>query len=272
VTHEPAWPELPWREWGPTVATLHLWLQIVGKVRMALTPPLDHWWHITLYVTDRGLTTSPIPIQGRTFQVDFDFIDHRLDITDTLGRAFTMALEPMSVASFYRAFMGGLRRLGIEVEIRATPSDVPDPIPFEADELHASYDPAHAHLLWGALFQADRVMRKFQGGFEGTVSPVHLFWGSFDLASSRFPDGTGAESAIGWWPAGDPPGPAFYAYTSPPPEGFATAPIRPAEAFWSRQFGEFLLPNDVIGSAAGADAKVLEFFESAYGAGRRHSG
>jgi hypothetical protein len=262
--------DLPWREWGPTVTTLHLWLQIVGKVRMALTPPREHWWHITLYVTDRGLTTSPIPLEARTFQVDLDFVDHRLEVRDSDGRAFGVALEPMSVATFYRSLMDGLRGLGIEVAISRMPSDVADPIPFETDELHASYDPAHAHLLWRALREADRVMRAFQAGFDGTVSPVHLYWGSFDLASSRFSD-TGEESAIGWWPAREEPGPAFYAYTTPAPEGFATAPIRPPEAFWSTHFGEFLLPSDAIGSTDDPDDKVLEFFESTYGAGRRHS-
>jgi hypothetical protein len=257
---------LPWREWQPTVSTLHLWLQVVGKVRMALTPPLDHWWHITLYVTDRGLTTSPIPVEGRTFEVDLDFIDHRLDITDTEGRTFAMALEPMSVAAFYRAFMDGLRGLGIGVEIRTMPSDVPDPIPFEADEVHASYDPTHAHLLWRALFHADRLMKQFQAGFDGAVSPVHLYWGSFDLASSRFL-GSG-ESAIGWWPASEAPGPAFYAYTTPAPDGIADQPIRPPEAFWSTRFGEFLLPNEALVSAeADADARVFEFFQSTYEAG-----
>jgi len=261
------WPKLPWRAWGPTITTLHLWLQIVGKVRMALTPPLDRWWHITLYVTGRGLTTSPIPIEGRDFQVDLDFIDHRLDISDTDGRAFAMKLEPMSVAAFYGRFMAGLRGLGIEVEIRMLPSDVPDPIPFEEDELHASYDPTHAHLLWRALSEADRLMKAFQAGFAGEASPVHLYWGSLDLASSRFSERSGEESAIGWWPASEPPGPAFYAYALPAPDGIAFAPIRPPEASWSTRFGEFLLPNDAIGSAADPDAKVLEFFQSAYEAG-----
>lgn len=262
------WPELPWTEWKPTIDTLHIWLQIVGKVRMALTPPLDHWGHITLYVTSRGLTTSPIPVEARTFQVDLDFVDHRLEITDTEGRAFAMALEPMSVATFYRTFMAGLRGLGIEVEIRAVPSDVPDPIPFDADETHASYEARHAHLLWRAQHRADRLMKQFQTGVPGTVSPVHLYWGSFDLASSRFSGRPGEESAIGWWPASEPPGPAFYAYTSPAPDGISSAAIRPAEAFWSTRFGEFLLPDNAIGSTPDPDAKVLEFFQSAYEVGR----
>lgn len=263
------WPQLPWTEWEPTITTLHLWLQVVGKVRMALTPPLDHWWHITLYVTPRGLTTSPIPAEARSFQVDLDFIDHRLEITDTDGRAFAMALEPMSVAAFHRALMAGLHGLGIEVEIRTMPSDVPDPIPFELDEVHASYDPTHAHLLWRGLRQADRLMKESQAGFAGRVSPVHLYWGSFDLASSRFSGRPGEENAIGWWPASEPPGPAFYAYTLPAPDGISSVPIRPPEALWSTRFGEFLLPHDAIGSAADPNAKVLEFFQSAYEAGER---
>jgi hypothetical protein len=269
VSGEPdGWPLLPWAEWEPTITTLHLWLQIVGKVRMALAPPLDHWWHITLYVTASGLTTSPIPMEGRDFQVDLDLVDHRLQITDTQGGAFEMALERMSVATFYGKFMAGLRGLGIEVSIKTMPSDVPDPIPFEADEVHASYDPRHIDRFWRGLRQADRLMKKSQAGFPGMVSPVHLFWGSFDLASSRFGK-AGAESAIGWWPASEAPGPAFYAYTSPAPKGFSSATIRPTEASWNTRFGEFLLPNDAIRTAPDPDAKVLEFFRSTYEAGAR---
>jgi uncharacterized protein DUF5996 len=261
------WPELPWREWQPTIDTLHRWLQVAGKVRMALTPPLEHWWHITLYVTPRGLTTSPIPIDTRQFEISFDFIDHRLEVSVTDGGAFAMPLAPISVATFYKQLMAGLRGLGIEVEIKTTPSDVPDPIPFESDETHASYEPMHAHLMWRALLDADRLMKAFQAGFPGTASPVHLYWGSLDLATSRFSDRAGEESAIGWWPASEEPGPAFYAYTTPAPDGFASAPVRPEEAFWSTRYGEFILPNDAIRTAPDRDAKVLEFFDSTVAAG-----
>ena len=180
------WPELPWTEWQPTISTLHMWLQIVGKVRMALAAPLNHWWHTTLYVTSRGLTTSPIPIEGRNFQVDFDFIDHRLDVRDTDGRTFEMTLAPMSVATFYRELMAGLRRLGIEVRIWTKPAEVDQAIPFEQDETHASYEPMQAQLFWRALTHADRVLKAFQTGFVGKVSPVQLFWGGLDLATSRY--------------------------------------------------------------------------------------
>jgi Family of unknown function (DUF5996) len=282
------WPELPWREWRSTVATLHMWVQIVGKVRMALAPPLNHWWHVPLYVSARGLTTSPIPYRSRLFEVEFDFVEHRLQVGDSDGRVFTMALEARSVASFYREFMDGLRALGIDVRISTRPVEVADSIPFETDEQHASYDPGHARLLWRGLAQADRVMKEFQGGFVGKASPVHLFWGSFDLAASRYsgrsaplhPGGapncptwvmeeaySREEHAVGWWPSSDEPGPAFYAYMYPEPEGFSSAPIHPADASFDPRLGEFILPYDAARRAADPDAAVREFFESTYAAG-----
>ena len=287
MTTEP-WPELPWREWEPTITTLHMWLQVVGKVRMALAAPLNHWWQTTLYVTSRGLTTSPIPFEERHFQVDFDFIDHRLSVSDTDGRTFEMTLEPRSVATFYREFMAGLRGLGIEVNIWTTPVEFPDPIPFELDEQHASYEPMHAQLFWRALLQADRLMKEFQTGFVGKVSPVHLFWGGLDLATSRYsgrraplhPGGipnitdwvneeaySREEFAMGWWPSFEPPGPAFYTYTYPEPDGIRTADIRPAEAAWDERIGEFTLTYDAVRAAADPDAAVLAFFQSTYQAG-----
>ena len=180
------WPELPWRDWEPTISTLHMWLQIVGKVRLALAPPLNHWWHVPLYVTARGLTTSPIPYGDGEFQVDFDFVEHRLCVTDADRAPFTMALEPLSVARFYREFLAGLRSRGVDVAIWPHPVEVADAIPFEQDERHAAYDPAHAQLLWRALVQVDRVLKRFQTGFVGKASPVHLFWGGFDLATTRY--------------------------------------------------------------------------------------
>jgi hypothetical protein len=285
---EDPWPELPWREWAPTISTLHMWVQIVGKVRMALAPPLNHWWHVPLYVSARGLTTSPIPYGRRQFQVDFDFIDHRSRVTDSDGREFTIALEPMSVARFYRAFMDGLRTLDIEVRISARPSEVANAIPFESDEQHASYDRQQAHSFWRGLLQADRVMKAFQSGFIGKASPVQFFWGSFDLAAARYsgkpaplhPGGapncptwvmeeaySHEEVSIGWWPASETPGPAFYSYAYPEPEGFRSAAIRPAGAFFDDRLGEFVLPYDVVRRSPDPDAAAQEFFQSTYEAG-----
>jgi hypothetical protein len=288
MTTQDAWPELPWREWAPTIDTVHMWTQIVGKVRMALAPPLNHWWHVTLYVTARGLTTSPIPYESRQFQVDFDFIEHRLHARDSNGATFMMNLEPKSVATFYRDFMDGLRSMGIHVKISTRPQEVVEAIRFEADEQHASYDPRHAQLMWRGLLQADRIMKTFQTGFVGKSSPVHFFWGSFDLAATRFsgrpaprhPGGvpncvdwvmeeaySREASSAGWWPQSVDPGPAFYAYTYPAPPGFERAAFRPLEAFFDGAFGEILLPYDDVRMSTDPDAAVLAFLESTYAAG-----
>lgn len=282
------WPELPWREWKPTIDTLHMWVQIIGKVRMAFASPLNHWWHTTLYVTSRGLTTSPIPIGARDFQVDLDLREHRLDVGDSDGRTFEMTLAPMSVATFYREFMAGLGGLGIEARIWTRPMEVADAVPFEQDERHASYEPMHAHLFWRALTHADRVLKAFQTGFVGKVSPVHLFWGGLDLATSRYsgrpaprhPGGvpnladwvnveafSREEFASGWWANSDPPGPAFYSYTYPEPAEIRSAVVRPAEAFWDARLGEFALTWDSARVAPDPNAAVLEFFRSTYEAG-----
>ncbi len=290
--HDP-WPELPWHEWGPTITTLHRWVQIVGKVRMALAPPLKHWAHVPLFVSPPGLTTSPIPYGHGQFQVDFDFVDHRLQVTDGQSVMFAMALEPQSVARFYREFMDGLGGLGIDVRISTRPVDVADVIPFESDEQHASYDPRQAHSFWRGLLQAARVMTAFQSGFVGEASPVQFFWGSFDLAAARY-SGTSArrqpggppngpdrvpeeadsreESSIGWWPSSDAFGPAFYAYTYPEPQGFRSAPVRPAEAFFDLGLGEFIVSYDAVRQARDPDAAVLEFFQSTFAAGARLAG
>jgi hypothetical protein len=283
-----AWPVLPWREWEPTISTLHMWTQIVGKVRMALAPPLNHWWHSTLYVSPRGLTTSPIPHANGLFQVDFDFIDHRLLVTDSEPRSFSMALEPKSVARFYRELMAGLRSVGIDVRISTKPVEVTTSIPFEADEQHASYDRRHVESLWRGLLQADRVMKAFQSGFLGKASPVHFFWGSFDLAATRFsgrpaplhPGGapnrprwvleeaySREESSIGWWPSSEGAGPVFYAYTYPEPDGFADARVGPADARFDSRYREFMLAYDAVRDLADPDAAALEFFQSTYQAG-----
>jgi Family of unknown function (DUF5996) len=287
------WPELPWREWTPTISTLHMWVQIVGKVRMALAPPLNHWWHVPLYVSSRGLTTSPIPYGRRQFQVDFDFLDHRLDAIDSDGGSFTIPLVAQSVARFYREFMDGLRGLGIDVRIWTRPVEVAAAIPFESDEQHASYDPDHANAVWRGLLQADRVMKAFQTGFVGKASPVQLFWGSFDLAAARYsgrpaplhPGGvpncptwvmeeaySREEISLGWWPSNEDLGPVFYSYTYPEPAGFGSAAIRPAEAFFDPTFGEFVLAYDVVRHAADPDAAVQEFFQTTYEAGANLGG
>lgn len=282
------WPELPWREWQPTIETVHMWTQIVGKVRTALAPPLNHWWHSALYVTSRGLTTSPIAYGRQTFQVDFDFIDHRVLIRDSRGGSFGFPLQGRSVARFYREFRQGLRGLGIDVKISTRPVEVVQAIPFDLDEEHAAYDPAHVQAMWHGLIQADRVVKAFQSGFAGKASPVHFFWGSFDLAAARYSDlgaprhpGGAAncaawvmeeaysreEFSIGWWPSSDPPGPSFYAYAYPEPAGIRSARVRPAEALFDAHLGEFILPYEAVRNAADPDAMAQEFFQSTYEAG-----
>jgi Family of unknown function (DUF5996) len=291
-TAEP-WPELPWHDWQPTISTVHMWAQIVGKVRMALASPLNHWWHVTLYASSRGLTTSPIPYRHRHFQVDFDFLEHRLDVTDSIGGSFTIPLVPQSVARFHREFMDGLRGIGIDVRIWPRPVEVADAIPFDADEQHASYDPRHAEMFWRGLLQADRVMKAFQSGFVGKASPVHFFWGGFDLAASRYsgrpaplhPGGvpncptwvmeeaySREETSVGWWPSDEVYGPAFYSYAYPEPDGYRSAPIRPREAFFDTRLGEFLLPYEAVRLATDPDAAVQEFLQSTYEAGANLGG
>ena len=286
-----SWPDLPWREWQPTISTLHLWTQIVGKVRMALTPPLNHWWHVPLYVSARGLTTSLIPYRGRSFQVDFDFIDDHLSVVDSGGGLYAMPLRPITVAAFYRDLMDGLRSLDVEVEISTRPVEVVDAIRFDLDEEHHSYVSAHARAFWQGAVQADRVMREYQSGFAGKASPVHFFWGSFDLATTRY-SGRGAplhrggapncptwvmeeaysreEISLGWWPSSDPPGPSFYAYAYPEPDGFSSTAA--AGASYDSQLGEFILPYDTVRQAADPDAAAQEFFQSVYEAGAELGG
>jgi hypothetical protein len=279
------WPHLPLDAWETTRATLHIWTQIVGKIRLALAPTINHWWHVPLYVTCRGLTTSPIPYGARTFQIDFDFIDHRLSIATCDGGREAFALEPRSVADFYAEIMGRLRSLGLETRIWTTPVEIADPIPFERDHEHVAYDPAFANRFWRALVQADRVLTAFRGRFCGKVSPVHFFWGSFDLAVTRFsgrpaPPHPGAPnvadivtreayshevSSCGFWPGGPGmPEPAFYAYAYPAPDGFARAKVEPETAFFSEGFGEFLLPYRSLREAADPDEVLLRFLQSTY--------
>jgi Family of unknown function (DUF5996) len=276
-----AWPSLPLDEWRDTYATVHLWTQVVGKVRLALAPYVNHWWQVPLYVTCRGLTTSVIPYGSRTFQIDFDFIDHRLLMQTSDGATESSALQPRTVADFYSDVMSRLRSLGLDIHIWTMPVEIPNPIPFEADREHRAYDPEFVRRFWRILVQVDRIFTVFRGRFTGKVSPVHFFWGSFDLAVTRFsgrrapakPDADRVTreayshevSSCGFWPGGDGVElPAFYSYAAPEPTGFATAPVRPAGAFYSKDIGEFILPYDDVRQADAPDTALLEFLQSTY--------
>src|SRR5579859_293566 len=278
------WPALPFEAWRDTRETLHLWTQIVGKVRMELSPPVNHWWHVTFYVTPRGLTTSAIPCQGGTFSVTFDFIEHNLFVLTSDGTAKTLPLIPRSVAAFYRELMACLQALGIEVTINTLPSEIPSPIRCDEDEIHASSDPVYAHRFWRILAQIETVLQRYRSNFLGKSSPVHFFWGSFDLALTVFsgrraPERPGVdritreaysheEISCGFWPGDErSPTPAFYSYTYPEPPELGTASIRPAAATYNQQLGEFLLPYDDVRNASSPEQELLEFFQSSYEAG-----
>ena len=279
------WPSLPLGAWEDTYTTLHMWTQIVGKIRLALTPMVCHWWQVTLYATPRGLTTSPIPYGTRVFQIDFDFLDHELRIETADGDRRSFALASRSVAEFYRETMAALRALGIDVRIWTTPVEVEDRTPFEKDHIHASYDPDYAQRCWRILLQATRVLTIFRSRFIGKVSPVHFFWGAFDLAVTRFsgrpaPQHPGAPnlarfvarevyshevSSCGFWPGGGPiDKPVFYAYAYPEPEGFKAFPLQPKEAFYSEDLKEFLVPYDAVRTAQSPDQVLLAFLQSTY--------
>ena len=281
-----SWPSLPLAEWKDTYATLHMWTQIAGKVRFAQTPWINHSWHVTLYVTCRGLTTSPIPYGERTFQIDFDFIDHKLVIETSDGEVRYVELRPRSVADFYREVMIKLRELGLDIHIHTLPNEIAVPIPFEKDEQHASYDAEYANRFWRILVQTDRVFKEFRARFIGKCSPVHFFWGSFDMAVTRLsgrpapphpggvphlPDIVAREayshevSSCGFWPGGGPvPYPVFYAYAYPAPEGFKDAPVKPGSAFYNTDLGEFLLPYDEVRNAERSDEMLLDFLQTTY--------
>lgn len=285
---EAAWPSLPLDEWSDTCATLHLWTQIVGKVRLAQSPPINHSWHVTLYVTARGLTTSPIPHGARSFEIDFDLVEHRLAIRSSDGRSGGFALEPRSVAAFYRRLMDELAGLELPVRISRKPNEVSDPVRFDRDHAQRAYDAEYAHRFWRALVSADRVFKRFRGSFVGKCSPVHYFWGAPDLAVTRFSGRTAPEhpggiphlpdrvtreayshevSSAGFWPGGGAtPYASFYAYAYPEPPGFADVPVRPASAFYSAELREFLLPYDVVRTARSPDDTLLEFLQSTYAA------
>jgi Family of unknown function (DUF5996) len=287
------WPSLPLQEWQDTYATLHMETQIVGKIRLALTPRINHWWNVTLYVSSRGLTTSPIPYRAGCFEIIFDFLHHQLLVETTWGESRALALEPRPVAEFYRELMAALADLGIQVSIWTTPVEVPDPIPFEQDHEHRSYDPEYAQRFWRLLIQADRVLTKFRARFIGKSSPVHFFWGSFDLAVTRFsgrpaPLHPGAPnvadsvtreayshevSSCGFWPGGTGhEAPVFYAYAYAEPAGFAGYPVQPSEAFYDEAFHEFLLPYDAVRTATEPDEALLAFLQTTYEAAADLSG
>jgi hypothetical protein len=285
-TSPPPWPELPTAAWRDTYATLHLWTQIVGKIRLARAPWLNHSWHVALYVTARGLTTSPIPDGTRTFQIDLDFIDHALRISTSDGAQRQLALAGQSVASFYAAIMAALRELDIHIDIDEMPNELPEPIRFSEDNQHASYDPDAVRRFFQILVNVDRVFKQFRTSFLGKASPVHFFWGSFDLAVTRFsgrraprhPGGvphlsdevaceaySHEESSAGFWPgSGAIDYPAFYSYTYPEPAGFRAMQVRPDAAFFSEALGEFILPYDAVRTAAQPDQALLEFLQSTY--------
>jgi hypothetical protein len=286
LLHSEVWPSLPFNTWKDTYATLHMWMQIVGKIRLVRTPPLNHSWHVSLYVTARGLTTSPIPHGARTFQLDFDFIQHQLFIETSEGAVTTLSLRPRSVADFYQELLSTLNQLGFPVKIHQKPNEVIDAIPFDKDHIHASYDAEYAHRSWRILVQADRVLKQFRADFIGKCSPVHFFWGSFDLAVTRFSGRTAPEhpggvpncpdwvtreayshelSSCGFWPGGEAlPSPVFYAYAYPEPKGYGAAPIGPAGAIYDAALREFILPYDVVRQAASPDAVLLEFLQRTY--------
>jgi hypothetical protein len=281
-----AWPLLDYAAWRDTAATLQLWTQIVGKVRLALSPWLNHGWQVPLYVNARGLGTSAIHAAGGLLEIDFDFVAQRLVVRTSEAAEAGFALEPMSVATFYRRTMAALESVGVHVAIDVVPNEVANPIRFPDDDTHAAYDAGAAHTFWRALIRADRVFRLFRTAFLGKASPVHLFWGSFDLAVTRFsgrpaplhpggvpglPDAVTREayshevSSAGFWPGSDAyPRAAFYSYAYPSPDGFAAAGIEPPQASWAAAMGEWLLDYDVVRTAADPDATLLRFLETTY--------
>jgi hypothetical protein len=277
------WPELPLEAWQDTYATLHMWTQIVGKVRLVLSPRVNHWWEVALYVNARGLTTSAIPYGDGIFEIQFDFNQHMLVIETSWGSSKTLPLKPLSVADFYDEFMSAVHSLGIEVKIWTMPCEVPTPVRFETDTQHASYDPEYAHRFWQVLILCEIVFTEFRSRFIGKDSPVHFFWGSFDLCVTRFsgrraPERAGADPvtreaysheviSAGFWPGGgEIKGPAFYAYAAPEPAGFAEQPVQPAAAFYHPQLHEFLLMYDDVRRSASPREALLSFLQSTYDA------
>lgn len=287
TSNRPAdWPALRVDDWTDTRDTLHMWVQIVGKIRLACSPLVNHWWQVTLYVTPRGLTTSSIPYGDRIFDIEFDFCEHQLRIRTSSGESHEIPLEPQSVSTFYARTMEALRALGISVAIQPTPNEVEPALPFADDHVHCSYDAEAVHLFWRQLVQADRVIASFRAGFIGKVSPVHFFWGAMDLACTRFsghtapPHPGGAPncgdwvmvegyshelSSCGFWPGGGEEG-AFYSYSYPAPAAFEDYRVEPSAAFYSNDFGQFLLPYEAVRTATDPDATLLAFLQTTYAA------
>jgi len=278
------WPALPLDAWQDTYATLHLWTQIAGKIRMTLSPKVNHWWHSALYVSARGLTTSPIPYGVDAFEIQFDFLDHRLEVITAAGRRTSFALAPQPVAEFYTKTMSALGSLGVHVSINTKPQELQNPIPFEQDFEHASYDPEYAHRFWRILMSTTAVLQEFRGRFLGKCSPVHFFWGSFDLACTRY-SGRSAPArkgvitgeaysheciSAGFWPGAGLGQPAFYSYAAPVPDGLSTEPG--AARFWNEQLSEFVLPYDAVRTATSPRAALLEFLDATYTAGATRAG
>jgi len=282
------WPALPYAEWKETCAALHMWTQIVGKVRLALSPWTNHSWHVTLYLTARGLTTSPIPHGSDVFEIRFDFVDHTLRILKHDGSGRDLKLKPQSVAQFYERMMSILDELDLPIQINTTPNEIVDAIPFERDQTHRAYDPEYANRFWRVLLQSDRVFKLFRSRFCGKCSPVHFFWGSFDLAVTRFsgrpaplhpggiphlPDAITREaysqevSSLGFWPGNDAiPQAIFYSYAYPEPQGFAQSAVKPDAASYHSQLKEFILPYDLVRAAPSPAEMLLDFAQSAYDA------
>ena len=284
MTIEERWPPLPLHEWKDTYRTLHMWTQIAGKIRMALCPPMNHWWHVTLYVNSRGLTTGPIPYPSGIFEIQFDFQRHKLKIYTSEGTSASRPLRAESVAAFYIGTFQTLAALGISMEINLHPQECADAVPFDRDTANASYDPEYAQRFWRILVSSAKVFEQFRARFTGKCSPVHFFWGSFDLACTRFsgrlaPPRKGVISApayshevcsAGFWPGGGAiDGPAYYAYTVPQPAGIEKQPVRPAAASWNPQLSEFILMYDDVRSAESPEQSLYEFLASTYDVGAR---
>ena len=278
------WPPLPLREWQDTYRTLHMWTQIAGKIRMALAPPLNHWWHVTLYVNSHGLTTGPVPYAAGLFEVQFDFQQHQLRIWTSWGAGVSRPLQPESVAAFYAGTFECLASLGIVVTINLAPQEVGDRVPFDQDSAHCFYDAQYAQRFWRILVSSAKVLERFRAKFIGKCSPVHFFWGGFDLACTRFsgrvaPRRPGVISgpayshevcSAGFWPGGGAvEGPAYYSYTVPQPAGIEAEPIRPATARWDPQLSEFILMYDDVRRADSPEDVLYQFLESTYDAGAR---
>jgi hypothetical protein len=278
------WPALPYEAWKDTLDTLHMWTQVVGKVKLELVPFLNEWWQVAFTVTARGLTTATIPFGRRVFQVDFDFLDHRLDIHVSDGSSRSLPLRPRSVADFYQAFMAALEELGIQVQITTNPVEVENTIPFDQDQVHASYDPDYVTRCWRILLQVDRLLQAYRTPFVGKSSPVLFWWGSFDLSETRFSGrpaparewparwmalgGDQEQAAAGFWPgSGKLPEPAFFAYTYPEPPGCQEATIQPDAAIYHPDLSEFILPYDKVRTSPSPDRVILDFFQSTYEVG-----